>query len=353
MNTKGSRMDQRVRSFIQCSTGFRSCPCGRRGPSCRIGPDQAVHAGRAHGRALPLRRGEWQRTRDALGDRELTLRVRRTLWSRRAGFGSTARFERRPDDANVLVGPVNNDKLHLRGCTREWTIEAWVRYTGPGGEDGGHAFANIADTEDEGFGLPLGFRGGRSFSLHNRGGTLADGLGPSARFMGSLRGKDPNHDTSGLLFPYYRGGGIPAPNPSVSPTTGGIMWPGSFATAIGHTSSFLTEESFERFSFRFQDPPFHLAYGNVEGEIDELRISSVMRYPVAQELVIDRTLPSRKLPPGVETFSAESRTGLNRRPGGGRNVRARTCRWRTTQERSRILTPTRRGGACVASQAAA
>ena len=297
--------------------------------------------------------GGGNETRDALGDRELTLRARRALWSRRAGFGSTARFERRPDDANVLVGPVNNDKLHLCGCTREWTIEAWARYTGPGGEDGGHTLANIAGTEDEGFGLPLGFRGGWSFSLHNREGALADGLGPSARFMALCGGRIPITTPAVFSFLTIAAGAIPAPNPSVSPTTGGIMWPGSFATAIRHTSSFLTEKSFERFSFRFQDPPFHLEYGNVEGEIDELRISSVMRYPVAPELAIDRTLPSRKLPPGVETSSAESRTGLNHRPGGGRNVRARTCRWRTTQERSRILPSTRRGGACVASQAAA
>ncbi len=297
--------------------------------------------------------GSGNETRGALGDQELTLRPKRALWGKRTGFGSTARFERRPDDANVLVGPVNNDKLHLCGCTREWTIEAWARYTGPGGEDGGHTLANIASTEDEGFGLPLGFRGAgasRFTTVRERGRM---GLAPPPASWALCGGRIPITTPAVFSFLTIAAGAIPAPNPSVSPTTGGIMWPGSFATAIRHTSSFLTEKSFARFSFRFQDPPFHLEYGNVEGEIDELRISSVMRYPVAQELAIDRTLPSRKLPPGVETFSAESRTGLNHRPGGGRNVRARTCRWRTTQERSRIVTSARRGGACVASQAAA
>ena len=37
-----------------------------------------------------------------------------------------------------------------------------------------------------------------------------------------------------------------------------------------------------------QDPPFHLEYGSFEGEIDEVRISSIMRYPVAEHLTILR-----------------------------------------------------------------
>ena len=44
------------------------------------------------------------------------------------GFGSTARFEVREDDANLVIGPVNNDKLEMRTCERAWTVEAWVRY---------------------------------------------------------------------------------------------------------------------------------------------------------------------------------------------------------------------------------
>ena len=144
--------------------------------------------------------GQGNKTRDALGDQELTLRAKRALWGKRTGFGATARFERRADDANVFVGPVNNDKIHLRSCTRAWTIEAWVRFTGSGGQDDGHTYANIAGTDDEGFGLPLGFRGGWNFALWNRP-SLMDGLTPTARFIGSLARKDPNQDTSGLLFP--------------------------------------------------------------------------------------------------------------------------------------------------------
>jgi len=35
-----------------------------------------------------------------------------------------------------------------------------------------------------------------------------------------------------------------------------------------------------------QNPPFHLKSGNFEGEIDELRISSIMRYPLADRLTM-------------------------------------------------------------------
>ena len=65
--------------------------------------------------------------------RDLTLRAHKAaLWGSRPGFGSTAKFARRADDADVRVGPANNDKLHLKTCTEAWTIEAWIRYTGPG-----------------------------------------------------------------------------------------------------------------------------------------------------------------------------------------------------------------------------
>lgn len=147
---------------------------------------------------------------DACGDLELTLRAHRELqWGSHSGFGACARFERRADDGNLLVGPTNNDKLHLRGCTAEWTIEAWVRYLGAGGRKNGHTYANICGTEDEGFGLPIGMRGSWNFTLTNfsKQGTLQDGLVPVARFMGSLRGRDPNHDTSGLLYPGSNAGG--------------------------------------------------------------------------------------------------------------------------------------------------
>ena len=72
--------------------------------------------------------GEGNEAHDACGDPELTLRAEKPLWGRRPGFGSSARFERR--DENIWIRPINNDKLHLRGCDKEWTIEAWVRYSG-------------------------------------------------------------------------------------------------------------------------------------------------------------------------------------------------------------------------------
>ena len=222
-----------------------------------------------------------------------------------------------------MVGPVNNDKIHLRGCTQEWTIEAWVRHTGPGGEDNGHTYANIAGTEDEGFGLPLGFRGGWNFSLHNREGARADGLGPSARFMGSPRGKDPNHDTSGLLFPHERGGGYTGAEPAHITDEGWrhVAWqfryrdqthfflldgkvirqvqlpfPGRQQGKVVNDAVDVVVPFVVGGFIHSQDPPFNLEYGNFDGEIDELRISSIMRYPVARRLAIVRqTLPDAGL----------------------------------------------------------
>ena len=160
--------------------------------------------------------GEGNETSDACGDHQLTLRAhRRSQWGSHAGCGASARFGRRADDADLLVGPTNNDKLHLRPCTSAWTIEAWVRYAGAGGLEDGSTYVNICGTEDEGLGLPIGMRGGWNFSLHSftRPGTLQDGLVPAARFMGSPRGKDPNHDTSGLLLQNARAGGWTSADP--------------------------------------------------------------------------------------------------------------------------------------------
>ena len=45
-----------------------------------------------------------------------------------------------------------------------------------------------------------------------------------------------------------------------------------------------------------QDPPFNLNWGTFHGQIDELRISSVLRYPIADRLAIIRqTLPEAGL----------------------------------------------------------
>ena len=141
--------------------------------------------------------GTGNETHDALEDKSLTLRAnKRGLWGRRDGFGATVRFERKDDDPNLLVGPANHDKLHLRHCTNAWTVEAWVKYEGHGGLDSGRTALNLCGTDDEGFSLPTGLRGGWSFGLHSKSGkgTLDRGITPWARFMGSPRGKDPNHD---------------------------------------------------------------------------------------------------------------------------------------------------------------
>ena len=104
--------------------------------------------------------GSGNHAHDAMGDPKLTLQAyEQALWGKRAGFGTTARFDRHND--HLLIGPTNNDKLHLRTCVKEWTVEAWVRYTGPGGKDranstavgNGYTFANICGTDEEGAGL--------------------------------------------------------------------------------------------------------------------------------------------------------------------------------------------------------
>jgi len=278
--------------------------------------------------------GEGSEARDACGDPALTLRARKqALWGSRPGFGSTARFERRADDANVLVGPTNNDKLHLRPCTEEWTIEAWVRYTGSGGQERGHTYANVCGTDDEGFGLPIGVRGGWNLSLLSRGskGKLKDGITPCARFIGSPRGKDPNHDTSSQLFP-YRGGFTKATPAYITDSQWHhVAWQFRYRDQTnfffvdgklvrraqlpirGSTRIIVNDAEnvgvpFVVGGFRHsQDPPFFLKYGNFEGEIDELRISKIMRYPVAQKLAIIR----QKLPEAGLGLPYEIRLGAD------------------------------------------
>jgi hypothetical protein len=152
------------------------------------------------------------------GDPGLTLRAHKyALWGSVEGLGPVIRFERRDDDANVLVGPVDHDALELRRspmtrvpavthparntplavaylgfrdnagrsaaqfqrrgppsrrCPDAYTVEAWVRYTGPWGAERQNAdpprtFAQICGTDEDGFSLPAGQRKGWSFSLHD------------------------------------------------------------------------------------------------------------------------------------------------------------------------------------------
>ncbi len=264
--------------------------------------------------------GEGDETRDACGDPELTLRAHKeALWGSRAGFGATARFRRREDDANVLVGPVDNPKLELRGCTREWTIEAWVRHTG-GSEQNG--YRNICGSDDEGVGLTDGVRGGWNFFLIapriDRTWVLDRGIGPHARFFGSYT-RAPGHDVNQigrsnstflitddewhhvawqfryedqmhflfldvkLIYRESRPGGRSVINDAARCDVPFVV--GGFPHSQEARSHF--------------DPAGRMPfanYGNFEGEIDELRISDIMRYPVAQELaLVRRDLPDASL----------------------------------------------------------
>ena len=264
--------------------------------------------------------GAGNETHDALGDNSLTLRAnKRGLWGRRDGFGATARFERKDDDPNLLVGPANHDKLHLRNCRKAWTVEAWVKYEGHGGLDSGRTALNLCGTDDEGFSLPTGLRGGWSFGLQSKTGkgTLNRGITPWARFMGSPRGKDPNHDTSGILLPYISPGFTDA-EPAVITNNAWhhVAW--QFRYRDQAHFFFLDGKLIRRIQLPIQDsnrivvndavdvdvpfvvggfphsqdPPFYLNWGTFDGQIDELRISSVMRYAVANSLRIFRqTLP--------------------------------------------------------------
>ena len=285
--------------------------------------------------------GEGNETSDACGDRELTLRAhRRSQWGSHAGFGASARFYRRADDANQLVGPTNNDKLHLRSCTSAWTIEAWVRYAGAGGLEDGHTYVNICGTEDEGLSLPIGMRGGWNFALHSftRPGTLQDGLVPAARFMGSPRGRDPNHDTSGLLFHNARAGGWTSADPPrirdnewrhvawqfrYLDQTHFFFLDGQLIRRVqlplpNDTQGRVVNDA-ENVGVPFvvggflhtQDLPIHFGYGNFDGEIDEIRISSIMRYPVTERLAIVR----QELP--AATFNAPYSVQISTDAGDG------------------------------------
>jgi len=89
----------------------------------------------------PFTEGAGDTVAEASGDPALTLRAHgNALWGHAEGFGPTARFVRSDDDGTVLVGPVNHDALELRRCPDAWTVEAWVRYSGPRDteEDQGH-----------------------------------------------------------------------------------------------------------------------------------------------------------------------------------------------------------------------
>ena len=291
--------------------------------------------------------GKGNEAHDACGDRALALRAHKTaLWGSRPGFGSTARFDRRADDADLRVGPANNEKLHLKTCTKEWTVEAWIRYTGPGGEEqGGRTYAVICSTDDEGFGLPEGARGGFSFTLNQgRGGVgkLKDGLLPAARFIASSHSIE-NFGTSSFLFPgrwpnkvkgqhiadhewhhvawqfrykdqlntFFLDGKLVA---KIS-----LFDSGSPGIIVNNVENIVTPFIVGGW-IHSQDPPFFIRSGNFKGEIDELRISKVMRYRVARKMAIVRQELSEaalKIPYSIElaTDGAEGRVAWEQLAG--------------------------------------
>ena len=198
--------------------------------------------------------GKGNQTTDVCGDTQLTLRAHRhAQWGSHPGFGACARFDRRTDDANLLVGPANNDKLHLRPCTAEWTVEAWVRYTGTGGLEQGHTYVNICGTEDEGLGLPIGMRGGWNspFTALLAPAHCRTGSTPPPASWAPPAVAIPITTPAVSFSKTPKPGAGPAPTHPGSKTTTGTMSPGSFGTSTKRTSSFWMAGSSAASSCRF------------------------------------------------------------------------------------------------------
>ncbi len=255
--------------------------------------------------------GKGNETYDACGDPALTLKAKHAMWGKRVGFGSTASFKRCKDDVNIFIGPKNNDKLHLRTCKKEWTIEAWCRYTGPWGKDGGHTYANICGTDEEGFSLPRGIRGGWNFAVHSS--YTENGLSLMARFIGSTA-RAPGNDVN-AISPFY----LPENETGVSPATivddnwhhvvwqfryedqthylfidGKLIWLGQKPNGrqVVNDAKKICIPFHVGGMLSAVDPPFNPFHGDWEGEIDEIRISNVMRYPVSDRLKIVHSILS-------------------------------------------------------------
>ena len=299
--------------------------------------------------------GSGDEAHDACGDPELTLRAyKEALWGSRPGFGATARFDRQ--NAHLLVGPANNDKLELRTCTREWTIEAWVRYTGPGGKDRarnwppgqGYTFANICGSDEEGCALADGYRQGWIFYLRTAEtgprSTRSEGLLPGARFLGAHKGRDPNNDVGTAFWPGTAPGWLHEDRGRFRDSgwhhvawqfryrdqTGFLYVDGRMIRKVqlpapGRASTRIIANDAERCDIPFQvggflrpehragwvPGDFGMTMYNLEGEIDELRISDVMRYPVADRLSIIR----QKLPEAGVNLPYQVRLGTDAAAG--------------------------------------
>ena len=155
---------------------------------------------------------------------------------------------------------------------------------------------------------------------------------PGARFIGGIRGRDPNNDTSSSLMPDGRNksSGWLEEDQGKFRDTGWhhVAWQFRYRDQIncfyvdgrmirkvqlpasGTASPRIIVNDAERCDIPFQvggflrpedradwtPGDFGMTMFNMEGEIDELRISSVMRYPVADRLsLIRQTLPEAGL----------------------------------------------------------
>lgn len=282
----------------------------------------------AHTVALyEFREGEGNNAAEASGDPALALAARQALWSDVRGFGPVARFTRSADDAEVFIGPADNDKLELRQCPDEWTIEAWLRHTGPTQPDGQpFAYVNICGTDEEGFSLPEGVRSGWNFSLHarvdSRGSVRSDGLHDEAgekeaqfdaRLVPSGRNIHTDGATtgnSGLVSEFYVPSGATAAAETLAIDDDEwhhVAW--QWRSADQMHSLFIDKQlvwhsrppvvnavaptdirgrhcciPFHVGGFiHHKDQPYDARYGNFEGEIAGVMISRVMRYPVLTE----------------------------------------------------------------------
>ena len=252
--------------------------------------------------------GDGREAHDACGDAGLTLKARHALWGRAPDGGAAARFESVDDDANVFVGPLNHPKLMLKPCTREWTVEAWIRYTGPWGGFGRYnaTYAHLCGSSEEGYHLShIGVRAGFQFLLE--GGNAPDaghGLLPTSRYEGNFAGKDPNYDV------HYMADLEPA---LAAKDADGlrddrwhhVAWQFRFrdqmhvlfvdGTPVRRIQPYrkIFNDTDEHVGVPFMvggilcwsDPPWP-GRGNFVGEMYDLRISDVMRYPVADRLSI-------------------------------------------------------------------
>ena len=282
--------------------------------------------------------GEGNEAHSACGDPKLTLRAMgAALWGEREGFGNTARFDR--SDSAILVGPVDDDRVQLRNCDKEWTVEVWAAYTGPGGknrilpftgrkESTPHTYAALAATDEEGFFLEHGYRQGWNLCLYpsrfdlgtgnTNPVTIKYGVLPAARFMGYHRGRDPLNDSA--CGPYHPHAIVDREAGTIRDNKwhhiawqfryrdqmhfiivdGKVYYQRTFPDKI-HPANLGVINDAPRCDvpLRFgghphsQDPVTHFnETGNLEGEIDEFRISSVMRYPVTDRLsVIHDVIP--------------------------------------------------------------